>query len=216
MPTTEITTIALVAGSNGHDLQNKDTIALEQCLKTVISQQDLEALYCGTHVERPETLELMAVWTDNGAHEAWTPLQACCLWKECMGAQVAGEGSVYHVDFEPSDDFTKAVAAPVTEVATLFYDGTPPTDCMEGLREMRGVFQDHKISGWRALAGGLTHEEKNYEGVKGRAVVLAIGWDSVEQHLAWRATQLYADTIHLWPKGAKKLDMHHISFRKRS
>ncbi|KAK1059663.1 hypothetical protein LTR12_002051 [Friedmanniomyces endolithicus] len=95
----------------------------------------------------------------------------------------------YHVDFRPFTAFIRATEAPVTEVATFYFEGSAPT------------------------AAGLSHEELESEGVKGTAAMLLIGWESVDAHMAFQRTQLFKDSVGLLPvTEAKRVEMHHTSF----
>ncbi|KAK4544538.1 hypothetical protein LTR36_004110 [Oleoguttula mirabilis] len=208
MPTTEIIALHPLASSdNDREPQGKAANGTDGTVGDLSESDGLQSCYYGLRVEHPHTLDALITWNDAYAHDM--SHLAYLVAKHYPSTLF----SKHHVEFEPFSEYARAVAAPVTEVATLYYDGLPPADCMDGLREMRQVFVDHQISGWLALAAGLTHEDVEYEGVEGKAAVLVIGWQSTEHHLAWRATQLYADTLHLWPRGAKKLEMHHTAFR---
>lgn len=209
MPVTRLisfsTTInSTITNNNNTELANQAPLS-DIRIQNVGQRNGLQSCFYGRQVEHPEMLEAMITWSDEKQSAAAT-------LDDRITKRSSGSARMHHVDFSPYAEFTKAVAAPVTEVAMLYYAGTPPADCMDGLGEMRQVFVKHQIPGWRALAGGITHEDAEYGGVKGRAVVLVIGWQSIQQHMAWRATQLYADTLHLWPRGAKKLEMHHTAF----
>ncbi|KAK5118736.1 hypothetical protein LTR85_007942 [Meristemomyces frigidus] len=211
MPTTEITLLHPTI-TGGDKAAHGQAISRTNGHMEAYSELDTpQSCYFGRQVEYPDLVEAMITWKDALAHDEKHRAHASV--EDGLHSLPPGNLFINRVSFSPFDDFTKAITAPVTEVATLYYNGTPPPDSMDGLVEMRRVFSKHQIPGWRALAGGITHEAVEYEGAKGKAVVLVIGWESVEQHMAWRATQLYAETLHLWPRGAEKLEMHHTAFR---
>ena len=62
------------------------------------------------------------------------------------------------------------------------------------------------------MSAGVTYEEIEKEGVKGKAVVVAIGWQSVDVHMAFRKTEAFSKNIHLLRSTAKSIDMKHVVF----
>lgn len=62
-------------------------------------------------------------------------------------------------------------------------------------------------------AWGVTHEELEYEGVKGKAAVLALGWDSVEDHMTLRGMESFKKNIGGLRGESQKIEMHHVGFQ---
>ncbi|KAK0353206.1 hypothetical protein LTR91_008754 [Friedmanniomyces endolithicus] len=119
----------------------------------------------------------------------------------------------YHVDFRPFTAFIRATEAPVTEVATFYFEGAAPTAVLDRFTRFREVLNKQHVSGVMGAAAGLSHEELESEGVKGTAAVLVIGWESVDAHMAFQKTQLFKDSVGLLPMTeAKRVEMHHTSF----
>lgn len=124
-----------------------------------------------------------------------------------------GEAQVFcHADFKPAGALGKTFSAPVTEFATFYFDGGPPSDYMEGVEKLGKMLDDQKPEGYLGWAGGVTYEELEKEGVKGKAGVLTIGWQSVDAHMAFRETQMFKDNIHLLRSNSKKIVMQHVQF----
>lgn len=105
-----------------------------------------------------------------------------------------------HVDFEPSDTFTKATtSAPVTEVATFYFDpsSSATTTPEANVLKFRDVVNaaGKEIDGFWGAAAGVSYESDvkslSTEGVSGTAVVLVLGWESVEKHMAFRYDFLF-------------------------
>lgn len=124
---------------------------------------------------------------------------------------IGGPISLIHVDFNPSGNAKKALSAPVTEVASLFFDGGPPDGAFEKAKQfIETCLEDQKMDvPW---AYGITHEELENDGVKGKGAVLLVGWQSVDQHMKLRETQVFKDNIHLLRQNAKGIEMHHTQF----
>lgn len=99
-----------------------------------------------------------------------------------------------HVDFEPSNTFTKATAsATVTEVATFYFDPSSSSATPEAnVLKFRDIVNaaGKEIDGFWGAAAGVSYESDvkslSTEGVSGTAVVLVLGWESVEKHMAFR------------------------------
>ena len=118
-----------------------------------------------------------------------------------------------HVDFKPDGGLAAALSAPVTEVATFFHDGAPPEGHEANVAKFRENAEKHEAAkDILGVAYGTTYEEVEKDGVKGKAAVLAIGWPSVEVHMALRQTQFFKDNIALLRNDAKGIEVHHTNF----
>jgi len=117
--------------------------------------------------------------------------------------------SLLHVDLKPEGGLTSALSAPVTEVATFYFDGAPPENAAEGVDKALNalVAEGHKLAGW---AFGVTYEEFEKDGVKGKCGILTIGWESVDAHMEARKGQAFKDNIDSLRNGAKGIEMHHV------
>ena len=77
---------------------------------------------------------------------------------------------------------SQAQTAPVTEVVTFYFAGSPP----EGFVDTALRFREEVVArqpGYVEAALGVTHEEVTFEGEKGHALVALVGWDSEQ---SWR------------------------------
>lgn len=118
----------------------------------------------------------------------------------------------HHVDFRPEGGLKASMGAPVTEVATFYFEGGPPDDAYESCAKFMDIGKNEgglQISGW---SYGITHEEIERDGVKGKGAVLTIGWDSVQAHMDFRQTQVFKDNISLLRLNSKTAEMHHTQF----
>lgn len=112
---------------------------------------------------------------------------------------VSGPAGMLHVDFEPSNTFTKAtISAPVTEVATFYFDPSSTATTPEAnVLKFRDVVNaaGKEIDGFWGAAAGVSYESDvkslSTEGVSGTALVLVLGWESVEKHMAFRYVFLF-------------------------
>ncbi|KAF2107715.1 hypothetical protein BDV96DRAFT_505676 [Lophiotrema nucula] len=213
MPTTEWVVAPVVSGGDIGNPTNFAAEALQKTFDIVIEQDGLLEYHLGMQVEHPEQLEAMINWTSLDKHMEWRqrpehdPAAA-------ISAPVFGEGGfMRHVDFEPYHQSVKAFTKPVTQVATFFYDGVPPEGILDGVHKFFEVLRREKVPGALSSAAGITYEEVEFEDGKGKAVVLVIGWRSIEDHLAFKKTKLYEDSIPLLRTDeAAKVDVHHVKF----
>lgn len=121
---------------------------------------------------------------------------------------------IHHANLEPFDNVAKALSAPVTEVATFFFEGAPPADYLNGFHQFREVVERTPDSGYFSSAAGPTVEEIEHDGVKGKAIVLLIGWKSVDAHTLFRETQVFKDNISLLRSSSKAREVHHVAFMR--
>lgn len=126
---------------------------------------------------------------------------------------MAGPVDIHHVDFEPAGALRKALSAPVTEFATFYCDAqSAPGAEWKSNAAKAGEWLEKEASqvGYLGLAYGVTHEEIEYKGVKGKAAVIAVGWTSKEAHMAFRETQTFKENTGLLRGEAKAIEMHHV------
>ena len=105
-----------------------------------------------------------------------------------------------------------SLSAPVTEIATFYFDGAPPDDAFESAKkciEIIGKDAGENVLGW---SYGITHEDIEKDGVKGKGAVLTVGWESKEAHMRARETQAFKDNIHMLRQTSKAVEMHHTRF----
>lgn len=87
-----------------------------------------------------------------------------------------GPPTLFHADLEPAGDVLKAFNAPVTEFATFYFGSEPPEGYLDGVHKFREAADKQNVDGLHASAVGLTYEEIEREGVKGKGAVLVVGY----------------------------------------
>lgn len=128
-----------------------------------------------------------------------------------LGTIMSANAQIHHVDFEPSGALTKAFSAPVTEIATFYCDSKPIPEWLSNASKAAAWLEEQPASaGYLGGAYGITHEVVEYQGVKGKAAVLAVGWTSKEAHMAFRGTETFKENIGLLRGEAKAIEMHHV------
>jgi hypothetical protein len=236
MPAYEIFTMPLAAGSNFGDPDNNASAVAKDCFEQIQKHSGGKKIYFGTVVEKPEvfkaiiskshnrhlshTYQLLttyppSAWDSIQSHKDFmTTTEYPSFAKKFLSIK-GGDHSIIHVDFKPSNDIhDKALTAPVTELATFLFPSAIPESYESGLLEFDAANVEAKIKGYQGAAYGFAHEDEVVleDGKKGKAVVLAIGWDSVEDHLKFRETSTFKEHINLLTDGISGAEMVHVQF----
>lgn len=123
---------------------------------------------------------------------------------------------MYHVDFEPYSSSIKAFSASITEVVRLYFNGVPPPSYLStNFKQALEISEKNPVPGMLGIAAGITYEELEYEGVKGKAVVVVTGWESLEKHKEFMGTDLHLEVGKLLMGPADKWELHHVRFSMR-
>ncbi|TKA60847.1 hypothetical protein B0A55_11148 [Friedmanniomyces simplex] len=210
MPTTEIAIMPLKAGADIGDYESPAASVLNNTFDTLRAMDGMQQLNFGTQLEDPSKLQLMITWDSLKHHQDFMASEAYGPFMQRAGAIVDGEVSIVHADFKPEGALSKAFSAPVTEVATFYFHGEPPSDYVENVGKLDKTLQI--VDGYLGYAIGITHETVEKEDVKGKAAVVTIGWQTKEAHMAFRETQAFKDNIHLLRSESKKVTMWHVQF----
>ncbi|KAK3074262.1 hypothetical protein LTR53_003423 [Teratosphaeriaceae sp. CCFEE 6253] len=212
MPVTEVLVSRLVQEDDVRSADNPVGSSVEAFVDRFRTQTGYQRVAAGMQVEHPDTLEaLINCLTDR---EAWGALQSQREPRHWRSKAQVDYDDAYHVDFCPFHDFNTATSAPVTEVARFYFDGPAPAHVLDAFTKFGEALNAQPVAGLRGVAAGLTLEEVEYEGVKGTAVMLVMGWHSVEDHTTFKTTQLFKDAVKLLPVAeAGKIEMHHTRFQ---
>jgi heme-degrading monooxygenase HmoA len=160
-----------------------------------------------------DALYFSIVWDSLQAHKDFEAQDSYKPFAQKFLSLAGGKPTIVHADFEPHSALEAAVAAPVTEVATFVFEGAIPDGYASGLEAFRSAAETQAASsGYKGASFGFVKEEVEVDGVKGPAAVLAIGWESIDAHLAFRETQTFKDNIHHLRTGVKASSIHHVQF----
>ena len=211
MPTTEVATIPLTPGTSIGDPSNPGAAVIADVATTLRQQPGFQKMHFGTSVETPSSLQMLFDWDSLQHHEAFVASDAYQPHLQRCATIMAGPVDIHHVDFEPAGALDTALSAPVTEIATFYCDGEPAGDWTSNAAKAgEWLEREAAAAGYLGIAYGITHEEVEYKGVKGKAAVIAIGWKSVEAHMSFRETQTFKENIGLLRGEAKAIEMHHV------
>lgn len=120
---------------------------------------------------------------------------------------MAAPPTFMHINFE--GNLTGAIKAPVTEVATFYFNDLPE-NYTKGVHDFIGYcVRERPDMDFHGYATGSTHEVVEKDGVKGRAGVLIVGWDSIEQHQQFRMLPVFQQNAQMMRQHAPVIEMHH-------
>ena len=124
-----------------------------------------------------------------------------------------GAPQLNHVEFPSPGAQKVALGAPVTELVTLFAPDKSSALDSDVQKFVEVLNRDAK--GFLAVASGWVVEEVKHEKLApsdGRAYFMAIGWGSIEEHMAYRATDSFRNNIGLLRDHATAIEMRHVAF----
>jgi len=134
----------------------------------------------------------MVNWETKKHHDDFTVSDTYGPFLKRFHSIIDGKPLMFcHVDFKPEGSLNKTFSAPVTEIATFYFEGGPPEDYLQGVEKLGKILDSEKPEGYLNYSAGITYEEIEREGVKGKAAVATIGWQSVEHHMVSLARMRY-------------------------
>ncbi|KAM0716103.1 hypothetical protein Q7P37_008617 [Cladosporium fusiforme] len=212
MPTTEFAVVPLVAGTSIGDPSHPGALIMKDSADTLHAQPGLQKVRFGTHVEDPDMLQMIVDWDGVENHEAFMASTDYGPFIARLQPVMGGAPAISHIDFQPSASIlNNAFSAPVTEIATFYFDAEPNSDWLSNAaKAAEWLRKDAK--GFLDVAYGITHEVVEYKGVKGKAAVIAVGWESKEAHMDFRETASFKENIGLLRGDSKAIEMHHVVF----
>ncbi|KAK4502124.1 hypothetical protein PRZ48_005547 [Zasmidium cellare] len=166
---------------------NSNPQELLQITKTLPTVQNI---FSGFVHGKPNQMRAFLDWDSVEAHDAFNASEIFPAFLEDFKSRVAGPFTLWHVEFKPSlEALRKAQTAPVTEVVTFYFTGSPPAEFVEKALAFREVLAQQP--GFVDVALGVTHEEVEYQGEKGHPLVVLIGWGSEQQWKTFAESEEY-------------------------
>ncbi|KAF8850345.1 hypothetical protein BDZ45DRAFT_633090 [Acephala macrosclerotiorum] len=207
---TEIVYITLKPG-----IELEGTSASAQAWADIIAtlqrQDGYQRLYYGRTVENPNLLIMMIDWDSVDAHNKFMSLPEYTPFAQRLGLIIEGI-HLHHFLPTPSPPSVLGTA-PVIEFAT-FYDAAP--DFKASLEKFIKVMDNPEGTAGHAYGEIIEEVSKHAdgeEGKKGKAVVLTIGWESVDTHMKFRETEKFKSNIGLIRGNHGGVEMFHVAFK---
>jgi len=216
--TTEVVTLPFLPGLDLGAGDPKE--AWDSVLRTVADQPGYQKIFWGRQVEHPDIVQLCIDWDSLEAHQTFMASPAYGTFGAAVSKLLAGAPSLYHTTMPSNSPFAGSAAAPATELLLLYFDLSYPQAEFDANWAKFAQLCSEKADGCHGCAGGWSIEEVTHKGLgkegeegKGRLFFAAIGWDSVEAHMAFRETPAFNEIIPLVVGGPKAFEVNHVKFQ---
>lgn len=213
-PATELATIPLASGAAIEDPNSPAGKVWQSTLDTVSQQDGYQRIYYGREVENPSVLQLFIDWDSFEHHKKFIASPIYGPFAKHLMTIVDGPLSMCHANLTPHPP-TVAIgtASPITEVLTCYFE--KEDDGFQSKVDQLIKAISENAEGFKAASGGWVIEDVEYEGKKGKAYFMVLGWESVEAHMNFRETQAFKDNIHLLKEGPLGMEVHHTEFMEK-
>ncbi|TIA35177.1 hypothetical protein D6C83_06723 [Aureobasidium pullulans] len=215
MQAVEVATIKIKAGSNVFDRGSEAARIWRGMLDTISRQKGCQTLYSGQEHESPNIVQLLVVWDSVQSHKNFMDSPQYQPFLDTLSPLLAGQPQLVHFELKSAaDDLAAAVSAPVTELATIFL--TEKTQSFyDNVGSFADILRDH-TEGFLGISYSWCIEDVEHEclgeGFKGKACILAIGWSSIDAHLAFKQTDAFRRGLEFL-RGARGSEIHHTIFQ---
>ncbi|KAI1371607.1 hypothetical protein F4677DRAFT_435116 [Hypoxylon crocopeplum] len=212
-----VTEFVLAARKPGADLE--PLYKIFATTKTAAGNQGVRAS------QLHEDADKFALFLDWDAVESHKNYQASDAYKTFMSQVIphsAGPATVYHVELAPFpptvlDNAEGKGKSPVAEVLFTYF--APSADAGKNLAAAQSLVAGLTGAGFAGITGesslGWTVEKDiEHKGEKTRALIVIIGWESVEAHQKARATEAYGKIIadfQAATEDIKGVEISHVS-----
>ncbi|KAF2216091.1 hypothetical protein CERZMDRAFT_94469 [Cercospora zeae-maydis SCOH1-5] len=218
MPITEIADFRVKDGITTEamfDRSSSDFASLmQEWTRAMHRHKGFHTARLGTKVEDESNLIILIDWDDVQSHFACLSSPDYAPIAERIVTDVAPfGGTMCHVALEPYEDVQKAAKCPITAITFFHFEDDPPEDFLERARAFRESAMKEPGPKPLAAAYGITHEEVEDEDTAGKAVVLVAGWESMEAHDAFRASETFQKCMPELVVGVKKSESYRVPLR---
>ncbi|KAI1657933.1 hypothetical protein F4813DRAFT_358442 [Daldinia decipiens] len=197
---------------------------LDTTAATLVAQPGCLRVRTSRLHEDVNAVRMFADWESVTAHRAFEKTEAYAPFKARVFGAVAGPPKrPYHVEFAPFpvaalDNTGPNSKTPVAEVLHIWFPGDYPEDARKRTTDAVLAFTRQMtpfaegLTGETAL-GWSVERDIDHDGVPSSALVLILGWTSVDAHMKARDHPGFAKIIPLLKdlEGLKGLEMKHVS-----
>lgn len=194
---------------------------VQKVAATVLQQPGVLRLRSSKKIENAEHVVLFIDWEDLSAHKTFMDSPAYPAFAEGVFQLASALTITYHVPFEPfpptvlENDGGRGKTA-VAEVCHAYFPADISLVLQQDALARMNKFIDLTKQTAKGFSGeaacGIVQEELEFKGEKCRALVLVLGWDSVDAHMAFRDTEDFANSIPLMRgmEGLKGMEVFHV------
>ncbi|XMA09225.1 hypothetical protein WAI453_002016 [Rhynchosporium graminicola] len=207
-PVTEIAYITLKPGTDISG-SSEAAKAWKEGLSIISKQAGYQRSRYGLTMESPELLMWFIDWNSVSSHKAFEASSDYTTFGSLLSTLMT-TAHFHHIAFSP---FPPSIltTAPVTEFVT-FLDTTPsfPSNVSKFMSAV-GIPDGCYGGVWgESIETDIgKHEDGS---LKGRVVVLAVGWESKDAHLRFTETEKSNENIGLLGEGLGGVEMFHVPF----
>ncbi|KAM4059668.1 Dimeric alpha-beta barrel [Hirsutella rhossiliensis] len=196
------------------ELRPDDRPPLDDVCSRLQAVPGVSALYRGRHAERPDRWTLAVRWAEPAALDAFLHSPSYTGWLASLRA-VADSYLFYRAPALRGDALA-ALAAPCTEVFSAY--GAAQSFLDDRMTPFADNVDAGRLPGYRGSAYGrfdrLLHHG-SLASPDGIVVVILIGWDSKDAHMAQRGEgKLIDQHIHYVREDRESVDLYHVSLTK--
>ncbi|QDS71290.1 hypothetical protein FKW77_001258 [Venturia effusa] len=195
-------------GSEGHTV-------ITHMIATLSEQKGYLGIHFGRQHESPDDLVLAIDWDSIKSHKEFEKTEAYLPFVQEIATIMSKRSPpILHVEFRAP--MATAAVAPITEMFTSYFPNDVDQSNVETTLVEFVQNLGRNAKGCVAYTAGWIVEQLEHEKIEGkaRAYVIAIGWESLEAHMAYRDTQTFKNDIVNVRAVAKALTMYHVEFSK--
>ncbi|KAK1037215.1 hypothetical protein LTS16_013068 [Friedmanniomyces endolithicus] len=147
MPITEVVLCPLVPGSDICGSHEAAGAALRDTVDGLHRCSGCQQFIAGMQLENVDMMEAFITWESlEKYHEFRKTPDHGVVVANLIKLRIKPL-TPYHVEFRPFTAFMRATEAPVTEVATFYFDGSAPTGVLDRFTRFREVLNKQHVSG---------------------------------------------------------------------
>ena len=151
-------------------------------------------------------------WESDDKRNAWQTNSAYGPATKDIASILTDKGELYEVDFASHEESLKAFSAPITELVRFYFEGDAPETYFDDFRKAGEKLREDGVRGIVATAAGITIEDHEHDGVKGKVAIVVVGWESLEHHMEFLKSQTMQDTSTLLRSSSKAIKFNHVNF----
>ncbi|KAH7112853.1 hypothetical protein B0J11DRAFT_446498 [Dendryphion nanum] len=214
MPFTTVIVHPLVEGADINDSTNRAHVALRTFFDKIKQEDGFLGYFVGMQVQNPNILEAVINWEDSSKYNLWKASPEYGSVNKELSSIFTSEGEVYEaaLTLEPHGESLKVFAAPLTEIVRFYFEGEAPSTYLDDFKKAGDKLREDGVQGVVAVAGGITHEEHEHNGVKGKVATVVVGWESLEHHMEFLKSETMQETSVLLRSTSKAIKFHHVKF----
>lgn len=171
----------------GRQHETPDNLVLAIGLCTVVVHQ--------VQLAARQNTDCVIDWDSIKSHKDFEQTEAYLPFVQKIGTIMSGPVQMRHAEFRAP--MITAAVAPIVEMLTLYFpDHVNRTNVDTTLLDFIQTIVEN-AKGFVGYTTGWVVEELEHEKIDGkaRAYAVAIGWESLEAHMAYRDTQTFKDNI---------------------